>query len=109
MEAKDWAKVKSQMQKMDMIKYLQNIQQNWTDHRGLLDKNQFMLRAGLFFMFNIERFESQSYDLFKKVNSCLYKILGKGHNVMSCIAFLTGKKGQDALRESVRELSETKQ
>jgi len=82
-----------------MITRIRNIQQNCTNQYGLFDRNKFMFLAGVFFCFNIEKIKSD--DDLKDINRCVYKILGNGHSLISCIQFLRGKEAERTIRDNV--------
>jgi len=98
MYQKDFKEIRAAQLRILMT--VRNIQRCCTSHCGLLDKNRFMLFAGVFFCCNLEKIKSfDSCEFYGELNRCLYEILGGGYSLSSCVQFVLGRKGQYILSE----------
>ena len=81
---------------MDLVIEINKINDICIDKNGILDKDQFCIRIVLLhFTLHFEGVDVSEY--YSIINKQLYRYLGPGYNLSSCLQFLEGKRGQAVL------------
>ena len=81
---------------MDIVTAIEKFKAKCTDSNGHFDKDYFrvlivLLQLGL-------KFRGKDLeDYYSEMNKQIYRFLGAGHSLSSCMQFMQGKKGQVTL------------
>ena len=88
---------------MNVVTKIEEIKKACTDAHGVFDKDQFRIRIVLLQLeFHFEGVSINEY--YSDINKQLFRFLGPGHNLASCIQFMHGKKGQAILNRVKQDI-----
>jgi hypothetical protein len=81
---------------MDVDTEIEKIKEVCTDANGIFDKDQFLIRIVILHLtLHYEGVDLSEY--YSNINKHLYRLIGPGYNLSSCLQFMEGKRGQATL------------